>query len=211
VALVFLGAFAAMLISSTFGTASLVLDGSLPADDFWSTWSAWWAGDAMGVLVVTPLLLALRRVRMPTEPGPFDWVEPTLLLVGTAVAAVIATSTTLSLLFLVFPFLIWAALRFQLIGAAPCVFVVSVLTISAAVDHAGPFAHHGLVAEMVVLQLLNGCAALSALLLAAIIAEQRNTYRRIEEVSAQLAEVVHRLAPGETAGPGLPPEDGSPW
>ncbi|MDH6145115.1 integral membrane sensor domain MASE1 [Kitasatospora sp. GP30] len=209
VALVFLGAFGAMLISSSVGTASLILDGTLPAADFWSTWSAWWTGDAMGVLVFTPLLLALRTVRLPTAPGPWDWVEPTLLLAGTAAVTVIATSTTLGLLFLVFPFLIWAALRFQLIGAAPCVLLVSVLTVAAATDHAGPFAHHGLVADMVILQLLNGCAALTGLLLSAIIAEQRNTYQRIEQACIQLAEVVHRLAPSEATARWLPPEDGS--
>ncbi|MCC9310758.1 MASE1 domain-containing protein [Kitasatospora sp. RB6PN24] len=209
VALVFLGALGAMLISSTIGTASLVFDGTLPAAGFWSTWSAYWTGDAMGVLVVTPLLLALRTVRLPTDPGPWDWVEPTLLLAGTAAVTVVATTSTLNLLFLVFPFLIWAALRFQLIGAAPCVLLVSVLAIAAATDHAGPFGHHGLVADMVVLQLLNGCAALTGLLLAAIIAEQRNTYQRIEQACVQLAEVVHRLAPSEATARWLPPEDGN--
>ncbi|MBV6697710.1 MASE1 domain-containing protein [Kitasatospora aureofaciens] len=208
VALVFLGAFAGMLISATIGTTVLVLIGTLPAGGFWSTWSAWWTGDAMGVLVITPLLLALRTARLPTDPGPFDWVEPALLLAGTATVTVVATATTLSLLFLVFPFLIWAALRFQLFGAAPCVLLISVLTIVAATDHAGPFTRHGLVADMVVLQALNGCAALTGLLLSAIIAEQRNTYRRIEQACVELAEVVNRLTPGKAdTGRWLPPED----
>ncbi|MBD0693417.1 hypothetical protein BG452_13065 [Streptomyces sp. CBMA123] len=196
-ALVFLGAFTGMLISSGTGTAVLVLNGTLPVDGFWSTWSAWWTGDAMGVLVVTPLLLALRTARLPAGLRAFDWVEPVLLLAGTAAVTVIATSTTLGLLFLVFPFLIWAALRFQLPGAAPCVLLVSVLTITAATHHSGPFAGHGLVADMVILQALNGCAALTGLLLSAIVAEQRNTYRRIEQACVELAEVVHRLAPGK--------------
>ncbi|MFD5465664.1 MASE1 domain-containing protein [Kitasatospora sp. NPDC127059] len=209
-ALVFLGAFTGMLISSGIGTGVLVLNGTLPADGFWSTWSAWWTGDAMGVLVVTPLLLALRAARLPAGLGAFDWVEPVLLLAGTAAVTVIVTTTTLSLLFLVFPFLIWAALRFQLPGAAPCVLLVSVLTIAAATNHAGPFAGHGLVADMVMLQALNGCAALTGLLLSAIVAEQRTTYRRIEQACVELAEVVHRLAPGKIdPNRWLPPEDGS--
>ncbi|MEE1783680.1 MASE1 domain-containing protein [Streptomyces sp. SP17BM10] len=210
VALVFLGAFAGMLVSSTVGATVLLLNGSLPADGFWSTWSAWWTGDAMGVLVITPLLLALRTARPPADPGPLDWVEPVLLLAGTAAVTLIATSTTVNLLFLVFPFLIWAALRFRLIGAAPCVLLISVIAIIAATDRSGPFARHGLVADMVVLQALNGCAALTGLLLSAIIAEQRNTYRRIEQACVELAEVVNRLAPGKAdTSQWLPPEDGS--
>ncbi|GAA3005734.1 MASE1 domain-containing protein [Kitasatospora albolonga] len=194
-ALVFLGAFAAMLISSTVGVAVLGLSDSLPDGGFWPTWSAWWAGDAMGVLVVTPLLLALRIVRLPDDPDLLDWAEPLLLLAGTATVTVIATSTKLSVLFLVFPFLIWAALRFQLPGAAPCVAIVSVLTITAATHHAGPFADHGLVADMVMLQALNACAALTGLLLSAIVAEQRSTHLRLEQACVELAEVVRRLAP----------------
>ena len=64
-ALVFLGALGGMLISATVGSCALVLSGALAAGDFWSAWSAWWAGDAMGVLVVTPFLLVLREARWP--------------------------------------------------------------------------------------------------------------------------------------------------
>jgi len=207
-ALVFLGAFAGMLISATMGAGSLVLDGALPASSFWHTWSAWWTGDAMGVLVITPLLLIIREIRLPRGTTPYQWAEPAVLLAGTAVVTFVVTRTSLNLLFLVFPLLIWAALRFQLVGAAPCVLLISVLTISAATDHVGPFAHHGLLAIMVTLHALNGAAALTALLLAAIITERKTTYRRIQQACIELAEVVARLAPGE-AGPRWPPtEDG---
>lgn len=198
-ALVFLGALAGMLISSTMGSGVLLIEGVLPAHNFWSTWSAWWTGDAMGVLVVTSLLLALYAAPMPREVSPYQWIEPVLLLAGTAAVTLVVTRTSLSLLFLVFPLLIWAALRFQLLGAAPCVLLVSVITVTAATDRAGPFAHHGVFAIMVVLQALNGAAALTALLLASVIAERETTYRRIEEACIGLTEVVARLAPGETS------------
>ncbi|MGF1431459.1 MASE1 domain-containing protein [Kitasatospora sp. LaBMicrA B282] len=207
VALVFLGALAGMLISSTVGSGSLWLSGSVPSKDFWATWSAWWTGDAMGVLVVAPLLLALLRFRLPEEREPYDWAEPLLVLLGTVGLTLVATGSSLSLLFLVFPLLIWAALRFQLLGAAPCVLVLSVITIAAAVDHRGPFSHHDIFATMVILQALNGSAALTGLLLSAIIAEQQAMYRRIEQACLGLAEVVARLAPGESS-PGWPPKDG---
>lgn len=52
---------------------------------------------------------------------------------------------------------------------------------------------------MVILQALNGSAALTALLLAAIVAEQNTVRRNIEEARSALAEVVDQLAPGESA------------
>jgi integral membrane sensor domain MASE1 len=199
VALVFLGALAGMVISATMGTGALLLTGALPAGGFWPTWSAWWTGDAMGVLLVTPVLLAIRAARLPRGVPPYRWAEAAALLVATVVASLLATRSSIDLLFLVFPVLIWAALRFQLAGAAPCALFISVLAVLAATDHVGPFSGHQLFAVMVTLQALNGSAALTALLLAALITEQNNTHRRIRQACKALAEVVARLAPDETA------------
>ncbi|GAA2245465.1 MULTISPECIES: MASE1 domain-containing protein [Kitasatospora] len=196
-ALVFLGALTGMLISSTVGTGSLVLYGSLPPSGFWPTWSAWYTGDAMGVLVVTPVLLVLRSARMPRDIALYRWIEPAALLAATAGVTLLVTNTTLDLLFLVFPLLIWAVLRFQLAGAAPCVLLVSVLTVVAATDHNGPFTHRSLLGTMITLQALNGSAALTGLLLSAVIAERKSTYRKIEQACIGLAEVVARLDPGD--------------
>ncbi|OEJ29229.1 hypothetical protein AR457_04660 [Streptomyces agglomeratus] len=197
VALVFLGALGGMLISATVGSCVLVLSGNLPLSSFWPVWAAWWAGDAMGVLVVTPLLAVLRRVRMPHDAS--RWAEVLALAVTAAVVASLATRSEMSVLFLVFPLLIWAALRFQLAGSAPCAVFVSVLAISSAIDRDGPFADHSLFEVMLTLQALNGSAALTALLLAAIITEQQHVRLKIELACQELAEVVEHLAPGEAA------------
>ncbi|MFD5099551.1 MASE1 domain-containing protein [Streptomyces albidochromogenes] len=204
VALVFLGALGGMLISATVGCGTLALTRNLPLGDFWPVWAAWWAGDAMGVLVVTPLLVVLRRIRLPRDTS--RWAEAAALAVTAAVVVPLATRSEMSLLFLAFPLLIWAALRFRLAGSAPCAMFVSVLAISAAIDRVGPFADHSLFEVMLTLQALNGSAALTGLLLAAIITEQQNVRTKIELACHELAEVVERLAPGEAAhrlGPGL--------
>lgn len=201
-ALVFLGALAGMLISSTAGSGVLVLAGALDASEFWPTWSVWWTGDAMGVLVVTPFLLVLRRARWPHETGIGRWIEGAALVVGTILVTILATSTTGStLLFLTFPFLIWAAFRFQLAGAAPCALAVSTLTILAAAREDGPFAGRDLFTNMVTLQAFNGAAALTALLLAAVITERNETHEEIKRVCSRLAEMVAGVEPHERADP----------
>lgn len=199
VALVFLGALTGMLVSATMGAGSLVGSGLLPPSRFWGAWAAWWAGDAMGVLVVTPLLLVARRARWPRDVPGSRWAEAAALVTVAAAVTTLVTSTRMSLLFLVFPVLIWAALRFRLAGAAPCVLFMSVLAVVAATHRAGPFAHHGLFAVMVNLQAFNGSAALTALLLAALTTEQQNTLRRIHQACDELTEVVARLTPGDSA------------
>lgn len=198
VALVALGAFAGMLISATLGSGTLLLSGDLPAGGFWRTWAAWWVGDAMGILVITPLVLALRSLRSPRGVSVLRWAEAAALLLASVVVAGLVVHSELSLLFLVFPLIVWAALRFQLVGAAPCVLLVSVQAIRAAVARDGPFEGQSLLESMVNLQALNASAALTALLLSAIVTEQNTIRRKIEYACAELAEVVDRLAPGES-------------
>ncbi|MFI6646853.1 MASE1 domain-containing protein [Streptomyces sp. NPDC050529] len=197
VVLVFLGAMAGMVISATMGTAVLLLDDKLPASRFWSVWAAWWAGDVMGVLVVTPLLLVLRRLRMPRLTD--RWAEAGALLIVAVAGSLLATRSSLSMLYLAFPILIWAALRFQLAGSAPCALLISVMAIVAGTDRVGPFEGHTIIEVMVNLTILNGAVALTALLLAAVVAEQQNVRRRIERACEELADLVDQLAPGRSA------------
>ncbi|MFF2512832.1 MASE1 domain-containing protein [Streptomyces sp. NPDC058086] len=197
-ALVFLGALGGMLISATLGTGVLVASGALAVHAFWPTWSVWWTGDAMGVLVIAPLLLAVRIARWPRGVPVLRWVEAVALLGGTAVVGVVATHSSVDLLFLVVPFLIWAAFRFQLVGAAPCALIASVIAINAGAAGAGPFSGHDLLAKMVILQAFNGTVSLTALLLSAVVTEQNRTLREIEGACERLKEALSRLAPDET-------------
>ncbi|WP_425246106.1 MASE1 domain-containing protein [Streptomyces sp. NEAU-NA10] len=196
-ALVFLGALTGMLLSATVGTGVLVASGALTSQDFWPAWSVWWTGDAMGVLVVAPLLLVARNAWWPRGVPVLRWAEAVALLGGTAAVTLVATNSSVNLLFLVGPFLIWAAFRFQLAGAAPCVLFTSVIAIHAGAEGSGPFSGHDLLAQMVILQAFNGTVSLTALLLSAVITERDRTLREIEEACDRLTEALARLAPDE--------------
>ncbi|MFJ9623158.1 MASE1 domain-containing protein [Streptomyces sp. NPDC101181] len=208
ICLVFLGAFTGMLVSATIGGVTLLADDKIPPGRFWLVWSSWWAGDAMGVLVVTPVLLVLPRARLPRLGD--RWPEAAVLAVAVVLASLIATRSSLSMIYLVFPVIIWAALRFQLPGSAPCALVVSVFAIVAGTDSLGPFAGHTLMEIMANLSVLNGCVALTALLLGAIVAEHRNirleTERAVEELEALVEQLVPLSGPAARHGHGGGPE-----
>ncbi|GAB2887441.1 MASE1 domain-containing protein [Streptomyces deserti] len=203
-ALVFLGALAAMLISSTVGVGLLVLTGKLAADGFWPVWLAWWVGDAMGVLLVTPALLLLRRARWPNLAR---WKEAVGVALVAGSLVPLTTHSGMSLLFLVYPLLIWAALRFQLAGSVLCALLASVLATVAATDGSGPFGGLSHTEVMIKLQAFNGSMALTALLLSAVITEQLNTRRSVERACEELVEVLEHLTAGEPP-PGPAPTDG---
>ncbi|MEV6289597.1 MASE1 domain-containing protein [Streptomyces sp. NPDC051896] len=194
-ALIFLGAFTGMLVSATTGSGTLFLAGALSPRDFWPTWSVWWTGDAMGVLVVTPVLLVLRSARPPKHVRPARWAEALLLVAATAVVGLLVTSHV-PLLFVGFPLLIWAAFRFQLAGAAPCALAVSIFAVIAGGERSGPFAGQDLLTKMITLQAFNGSAALTALLLSAVVSERNQAQREIARACGQLATMAARIAVG---------------
>ncbi|MEU6194725.1 MASE1 domain-containing protein [Streptomyces sp. NPDC047061] len=208
VALVFLGAFTAMAISSGIDVATLVLAGKLDTTHFWPIWLAWWVGDAMGVLIVTPVLLVLFETRGP--PSLARWKEVLALAAVAAVLVPVATHSSLSALFLVYPLLIWAALRFRLAGSMLCALFTSVMATVAATDGTGAFARLSPVEVMVKLQLFNGSMALTALLLSAVITEQRNTRLSVAEACKELAEVLEHLTAHDSPAGRTPPQGAEP-
>ncbi|MFD9908786.1 MASE1 domain-containing protein [Streptomyces sp. NPDC059063] len=191
--LVFLGALTGMLVSATVGTGVLAAAGVLRPGRFWATWSVWWTGDAMGVLLVTPLLLVLFGSAWPRRIPVLRWAEAAALAAATAAVTLLATRTSLDLPFLVFPFLIWAACRFQVLGGVACALLVSVLAVPAAAAGTGPFAGHDIPLRMLILQALNGSATLTALTLATVVAERNRSHEQIARVCVQLSELIAQV------------------
>ncbi|HEU5475071.1 MAG TPA: MASE1 domain-containing protein [Actinophytocola sp.] len=202
-ALVFLGACGAMLISATMGTGALVLAGSLPASAFWSTWLVWWAGDALGVLVVLPVLLVAVRMRWRRRVAPLRLLEALGLAAGIVGVFALAKETATPLYFLAFPLLIWSALRFQLRGAAPCALIMVTGAAIGAIRGIGPFAEIDLAARMVTLQAFNASATLTALLLAAVTTQRNEAMRSVERAVEQLTQAVAALEPYSLLRDGL--------
>ncbi|MFE0514591.1 MASE1 domain-containing protein [Streptomyces sp. NPDC058964] len=192
-ALIFLGAFTGMLVSASIGSGTLALAGAVSPGTFWPTWSVWWTGDAMGVLVVTPVLLVLRSARRPRNVPVSRWAEALLLVAATVCVGFLEAGST-PLLFLGFPLLIWAAFRFRLAGAAPCALAVSTFAIIAASRGSGPFAGQDLLTNMITLQAFNGSSALTALLVASAVSEREENQKEIARACGQLAAMVAKIA-----------------
>ncbi|AUI61449.1 MASE1 domain-containing protein [Amycolatopsis sp. BJA-103] len=197
VLLVTIGAIGGTAVSAVLGTGVLVLDGALVAGDFWSTALVWWTGDAMGVLTVTPLLLLVPRFRLPTRVSPARWGEAiALAIVGTGTA--LLSSTTPAKLFLVFPVLVWAALRFRQAGAMLCSLCVCTLTIFAAVRGLGPYGSYALVPRMLHVQAFDATVGMTALVLSTIVLQRDRATAEITEAWLQITEMVDMIAPRQS-------------
>ncbi|MFN2626937.1 MAG: anti-sigma factor antagonist, partial [Mycobacteriales bacterium] len=167
--LVFLGALVAMMVSATFGATALLLDNTISRGEFGSTWALWWAGDGTGVLVFAPLLFSFRWLQHMTWPRALElaWVIGGLAAIGYAVFHGQGQDT-----YLVFPLLIWAAVRFRQLGAALAAVTVVSMATWAAFDEAGPFAHVTFLHRALTLQVYDAVVALTSFVLAAVISER---------------------------------------
>ncbi|MFG2161167.1 MASE1 domain-containing protein [Streptomyces olivaceus] len=199
-ALVFLGALTATLVSSGTGVGMLLWSDEIPTGHLGPVWLAWWVGDAMGVVLVTPLLLLMYRARLP--PPSVRWAEALGLAVVVCVLVPLITYSSVSVLFLVYPLLIWSVLRFQLAGGMSCALLASVLATVAARQEAGSFGRLTEIEAMMKLQAFNGTLGLTALLLSAVISEQLHTRRSVERACHELVEALQHLNAGGPPGPG---------
>ncbi|WP_169720965.1 MASE1 domain-containing protein [Thermocrispum municipale] len=200
VALIVLGGVAAVALSATLGTSALIAAEAMPAEQFWTTWAIWLTGDLMGVLMVAPALFALWYQRPQVARPQRVRIEAAVLITATVCAAVLGTETSIGILFPTVIPLIWAAVRFQLLGAASCALLTSVLVSLAAIEGNGPFAGKTVLATMIALQVYNGSLALIALLLSTAITERNKAQAAVEETCEVLADALTRL--GEKTGLG---------
>jgi len=184
----------AVSLSATLGTTSMLVADALPPVGYWTTWTIWLAGDAMGVLMTTPVLFALWHWRPRLLGSQTRHTEAAVLLTCTVGAAVLGTETSIGILFPTVIPLVWAAVRFEVLGAATCALLISVLVTLAAIEGGGPFADKSVMATMITLQVYNGSLALIALLLSTAITERNKAQEAVEETCEVLATALTRLS-----------------
>jgi PAS domain S-box-containing protein len=189
-AIVLLAALGSTLISATVGATTLLVSGAIAGEQFPGAWSVWWAGDAMGILVVAPFLLTLTTIR--EHPIPHGWkILEAIAILGVLVSiSFLSVVTDLPILFLVFPVLGWAAWRFQQPGAAPAALLVSLFATWAAVEERGLFAGRSLADEMFTLQMFNATVAFTSFFFAALVSERLRSRQALEDAAADLEERV---------------------
>ncbi len=193
--LIILAAVCSSAISATIGVGSLVLGGVLPPERVPVTWRAWWLGDAIGDLIVAPLLL--------TWVTPGGLRRPSRILESLALGACLVLASLHrfqsghGIVSLLGPVLVWAALRFEQRGAARAVFVVTAIAVWATARGQGPFVGGSIVSGLFDLQAFMAVTAGTFLVLGAAISERRRARDEAEAANRSkdrfLATLSHEL------------------
>jgi signal transduction histidine kinase len=181
--------FAGVAVSATIGPLSLRLGGVLQTSDLPHVWHTWWLGDTAGALVVVPLALAWWQPIDPRSWTTRRMVEASLMLAAVIGLSDVALRTDRPLVYIVFPTLIWAALRFGPRGGTLAVAVAVGFTLWKTAHHAGPFVVDSIPRSTLSTQLYVAVAALSTMFLAAVVAEREEIARGLRESRARLVTV----------------------
>jgi len=180
--------FAAILstaVSATIGNITLCLSGSAAWNGFGRLWLTWWAGDGVGALLVTPLILSW--VERPIERWR-GWrlAEAVLLFLLMAVLSATVYTQLLSGAakgrpwgHVTIPLLLWAAFRFGPRGVSTAMAVLSAIAIWGTIHGYGGFAGYSENEGLLFLQAYIANYAITTLSLAGLVTERRQAERHL--------------------------------
>ncbi len=176
-------------VSATVGVTTLALGGFADWAMYGAMWSTWWLGDAVGAVVVTPLLLLWR------ENPRLNWtreqtMELAFLLSGVFFTAWIvfggrfhSALKNYPLEYLCIPFLIWTAFRFGRRKAATANCVLAAIATWGTLHGFGPFSRESQNTSLLLLQAFVGIMAILSLVLAAEVTEHRRSDERVQQMA----------------------------
>ena len=172
-------------VSATIGMLSLWLGDVIESAELPRVWRTWWLGDASGALLILPLALAWAR-----PPSRRWWrrrgLEAVLVLIALVALSEVALHASRPLAYVVFPALIWAALRLGRHGATVAIAVAAGFAVWETTRQVGPFAYESVTYSELSAQLYIAIAAISTLFLAVVVAEREAASERLAASRSRL-------------------------
>jgi PAS domain S-box-containing protein len=188
--LVVLAAVLSTLVSATVGVTSGWLGGMIPAATFGKAWRTWWLGDAMGDLVVAPLLFVWSGRGRLSRPLPWVAEAVAVCIAVSALSLLVFDGVASNLIdspYILFPALIWAAVRLGPQGAITAMGLVSAIALWGTIRGFSPFGGQTLNESLLALQAFLSVVAVTTLVLAAVVAERRKSDAVAQEQREWLA------------------------
>jgi len=201
-------AILAPIVSATIGNLSLRLGGAAEWATFWPFWLTWWIGDGFGALIVAPFILSWR---WPGELKAEHGVEIAVLLILHLSVVMIVFGgwfpgpvKTYPLAYLSLPFLLWAALKFDLRIVTSAIVLMASVAVWGAKHGYGPWVLASPNVALILLITFVGTSSLMTLVVSAVTSERRKAEadksklgselelqrRRIEQLVAHVPGVV---------------------
>ncbi len=185
-----LAATLSALVSPTLGVTTLALGGFAAWANYVPIWTTWWLGDDAGDLVVAPLIL------LWSIPSTQRWSRRDAGEVGILLLLLFILGETVfggwfsisarnyPIAFICGPVVIWTAFRFSQRETATGIFILSALAIWGTLHGSGPFVMETENQSLLTLQAWTAVLTITAMALAAAMAERRRAEAAIEQQKA---------------------------
>ncbi len=182
------------------GVTSLAVGGLMSWTDAPRVWLTWWLGDAVGDIVIAPALILWIGVKPAPRWNRAEFLEALVVAAVTALVTFamfggLFPSRHYPVTVLLWPVLIWVAFRFSPREAASAMLIVSAIAIGRTLQGVGPFSAYAANERLVLLQVWTGITAATSLVLAAVVAVQRElqgTWRELAVTDALTGLANHR-------------------
>ena len=177
-------------ISPTIGVTTLTLGGYAPWQEYAAIWLTWWLGDFSGAIIFTPVLvLWIVNPRRIFNPERDREVAILVILLVVLSGFVFGGWTSWSRLnypvaFVLGPLIVWTAFRLSQRETATGIFLLSLIAIWGTLNRFGPFARSNANESLLLLESFNVVTTITALALAAGMAERRRAEAAIEQQRA---------------------------
>ncbi len=188
VRLSFLAIPLAALMSAVLGASALVAAGAMPATNWLNALGVWWLGDMVGDLVVAPAVMLLYAAYV-VKPSRAQLIEVVILL---ALMVLVIVCPHLKLMglpnfdsefYLLFPFVVWAALRLGGFGIAVTVLGTAAIVVAFALGESRWTGVPVPYLEVAHLQAMLIIFSVPGFLIAAALAEHGHVERRYLEIA----------------------------
>ncbi|WNG51688.1 hypothetical protein F0U60_51970 [Archangium minus] len=204
-ALLVLSAMLSTLLSATPSVTMLASVGRFAWTEWWRQLRIFWVGDAMGVLLLAPLLLTWTTRGLEGWSRTRRWELVALMVTLAATVHLVfrwapaATSVYHPVSYVALPFILWAALRFEARGTAAAMLTLAVVSVSHTLAGRGPFVlgPEGTTApttSLVFLQSFLAAVCVSGLMLAAALGERRHAQEKAIHLNRELRQSLEELA-----------------
>ncbi len=184
-----LSAVVVPLFTATIGASALLVSGSIGNGAFVATWTTWFIGDSLGILVFTPLIWNWSNPQLYVRTWQ-QYIELVFILgiIAGASYYIFWSPRSVPEEYLFLP-LTWAALRTGPRGTTLSILVVAILSFAGTLLGQGPFVERGLVA----LQILIGVVSGTVLTIASIVEERRHALETLEDHVQELEIALKKI------------------
>src|SRR4029077_6793089 len=185
-ALVVLGALGSALVSASIGTSVLYATQVHAYSGLGSAWLIYWLGDATGVLLITPLVLTLPNFLRSQHRARISELAVLFVLLAAACFLIFGDPGLIPvrlhvLAFAVLPFVMWAAIRFGVMGAGLSVLLIATIATVETALGSGPFAISTPFTNAVLLDALFAVLCVTGLTVASVVAEREQVQLEREQ------------------------------